>query len=137
MSTKIRLYNKNNFPLGEEILLLLEKIFFFIKQEMKLKNYQVELNIVDDEEMRKINKKYRGIDKTTDVLSFSFLSEIEIEELGILYMSYEEIKAFSEKGFIFNCSFLFIHGVLHLLGFDHGKEMEQWEIKIKNQFFNF
>jgi probable rRNA maturation factor len=68
--------------------------------------------------IRKLNKTYRQIDKVTDVLSFT-------EDLGEIYINYDWIKS-GER----TTEELFIHGYLHLLGYDHESdngEMEQLE----------
>ena len=78
----------------------------------------VELLLTDDETIRELNKKYRKIDKPTDVLSF----EMGAENLGQIVISVEraiqqakELKQSLEK----ELRFLFTHGLLHLLGYDH------------------
>ena len=90
--------------------------------------------IVDNEEIHKINKEYRGIDRPTDVISFALEEdeEYEVKErlLGDIYISidkvYEQAKEYnhSVKRELF---FLVTHGFLHLLGYDH---MEKDEEKI-------
>ena len=76
--------------------------------------------------MHEINKKYRGIDRTTDVISFALNDNKRIETminvLGDIYISIpkmvEQAKQYehSEKR---ELSFLTLHGLLHLLGYDH------------------
>lgn len=92
------------------------------------------LNIIfiDDETMHSMNKTYRNIDRTTDVLSFAFNDnkriETEINMLGDIYISIPKMKAqaleynHSEKR---ELSFLTVHGILHLLGYDHMKEEDE------------
>ena len=81
---------------------------------------------IDDEKMHEMNLKYRGIDRTTDVLSFALNDNEELEEdgniLGDIFISIPKMKSqaveygHSEKR---ELSFLSIHGLLHLLGYDH------------------
>ena len=87
---------------------------------------------VSDEEIREINKNYRGIDKVTDVISFAFEDSADIElpirMLGEIYVSIPRMKEqareyqHSEKR---ELSFLVCHGLLHLLGYDHTKSKEE------------
>ena len=85
------------------------------------------ITFIDDELMHEINLKYRGIDRTTDVISFAFNDQednfvSEINVLGDIFVSIPKMKAqaleygHSEKR---ELSFLVIHGLLHLLGYDH------------------
>ena len=81
---------------------------------------------IDDNEMKELNGKYRGIDSTTDVLSFA-LNDVQsfpqtTNLLGDIYVSIPKMQKqaieykHSEKR---ELSFLVIHGLLHLLGYDH------------------
>ena len=90
---------------------------------------------IDDDLMHEMNLKYRGIDRTTDVLSFALNDSIndfkeEINVLGDIFVSIPKMKeqaleyGHSEKR---ELSFLCIHGLLHLLGYDH---MEKEDEKI-------
>ena len=88
--------------------------------------------IVDNEEIHKINKEYRGIDRPTDVISFALEEDedYEVKErlLGDIYISidkvYEQAKEYnhSVKRELF---FLVTHGFLHLLGYDHMKKEDE------------
>ncbi len=91
---------------------------------------------IDDERMHEMNKEYRGIDRTTDVLSFALEDnntfKTEIRELGDIFISIPKMKeqakeyGHSEKR---ELSFLAVHGLLHLLGYDHTKgEKEEKEM---------
>jgi len=75
----------------------------------------VSLALVDKEEMQKLNKKFRNIDKPTDVLSFEEINEVVICP-EIVKEKGEEIME------------VFVHGVLHLCGYDH--ESSEKEAKI-------
>ncbi len=82
--------------------------------------------IVDDGEMARLNKEYRQIDHTTDVLSFPMLEgefgDISPEMLGDVVISAETAKAMSEEtGSPLEpvLDLLLVHGILHLLGLDH------------------
>ncbi len=87
------------------------------------KNWIVSLSFVSKSEMKKLNKKYRRMDKPTDVLSFNMN---EGRMLGdIMICPSEARKNAKEYGSSFSAEIerLFAHGLLHLLGFDHGRKM--------------
>ena len=94
----------------------------------------VELVFVNDDEMRKINRSQRGIDKATDVLSFPY-EQVSGGLMGSVVISTDTAsRVASELGHSIECeiALLFLHGVLHILGYDHeiddgqmrGKEKE-------------
>lgn len=93
--------------------------------EPKLTHTEVELLITNNEHIQELNKHYRGKDKPTDVLSFSFEEE---ESLGQIIISIEKAKEQAEhigQSLEEELKFLFAHGLLHLLGYDHQKPEEE------------
>lgn len=98
----------------------------------------VSVSLIDDESIQTINRTYRHIDRPTDVISFAFLdnepekNEILVSDrevvLGDIYISIdraiEQAKTYghSEKR---EFLFLFVHGLLHLLGYDHENEEDE------------
>lgn len=89
---------------------------------------------IDDEKMHELNKSYRGIDRTTDVLSFAYEDNQEYEtSLRILGQIFVSIPKMKEQALVYGhsetreLSFLVVHGILHLLGYDHtlGKKEEE------------
>lgn len=105
---------------------------FVIKKE-NLNNCIFNIIIVDNEYIHKINKEYRGIDRPTDVISFALednkdFIEYEFRVLGDIYISLDKVKEQSElygHSFLRELSFLTIHGLLHLLGFDHMEKEDE------------
>ena len=98
----------------------------------------IELIIVNNDEIRVLNKEHRSIDKATDVLSFPLEFEMSNMPLGSIVISVDfvEEKAKEYKhNFDDELQLLFIHGLLHLLGFDHeidnGEHREKEEELIK------
>ena len=94
----------------------------------------VELVFVNDDEMRKINREQRGIDKATDVLSFPY-EQVSDGLMGSVVISTDTAsRVAGELGHSIECeiALLFLHGILHILGYDHeiddgqmrGKEKE-------------
>lgn len=94
----------------------------------------LELIFVHNEEIKKLNKEHRNIDKATDVLSFPLEFDLDNMPLGSIVISVDFIE---EKAKEYNHSFeeelslLFIHGLLHLLGFDH--EVDEGEHRKKEE----
>ncbi|MEA4847932.1 MAG: rRNA maturation RNase YbeY [Clostridiaceae bacterium] len=113
--------------------------------------YEVSISFVDNEEIRSLNNEYRGIDRETDVLSFPMAEFIEegleeddedaeyIEEeiaLGDIVISMEKALEQSEKyghSFDRELAFLLVHGMLHLLGYDHDEGASEGEMFDKQE----
>ncbi len=96
-----------------------------------LTNKEIELLIVDNKEIQKLNKEYRGINKPTDVLSFP-LTDTPQAPLGSIVISIDKAKeAATEYGHTLDeeIALLFIHGLLHLLGYDHETDAGQMRQK--------
>ncbi len=109
---------------------------FFLLQEMKCEERcELSIALVDDEEMHRLNRQYRGLDRSTDVLSFA-LQEAEEPHmqpasessantplvLGDVIISIETTQRQAEEyehTFEQELCRLLIHGILHLLGYDH------------------
>ena len=115
-------------------ILILEKIANSLTQK------DIELLVVKNNEIRELNKEHRNIDKATDVLSFPMDFDMPNMPLGSIVIStdFVEEKA-KEYGHTFNEEFslLFIHGILHLLGYDHevdNGEHRQKEEELIKQF---
>jgi len=116
--------NKTSFEVNET---LLKKIV------ETLTDKNIELIITSNSEIQEINKEYRNIDKPTDVLSFPY-EEMPYAPLGSIVISHdmviEKAKEFShthDNEF----TLLFIHGLLHLLGYDH--EVDSGEMRLKEE----
>lgn len=89
---------------------------------------------IDDDTMHILNRTYRGIDRSTDVLSFAFEDnetlDLETRELGEIFISIPKMKEQAREyghDIVRELSFLTVHGLLHLLGYDHtlGKKEEK------------
>lgn len=100
--------------------------------------------IVDNDEIHKINKEYRHIDRPTDVITFASIDDevkgIIPEELGDIFISYEKVYSqASEYGHspLREFAFLVIHGALHSLGYDHQtKEQEEIMFALQNKILD-
>jgi probable rRNA maturation factor len=105
-----------------------------------LTDKEIELIVTDNETIAQINAEYRNIDKATDVLSFPYDADMPMAPLGSIVISYDFVKAkATELGHSEDDEFalLFIHGLLHILGYDHevdSGEMRQKEEEIIKDF---
>lgn len=101
--------------------------FVSIKNKILGEDYELGLSLLTPKEQRKINLKYRGIDSTTNILSFPLE-----KKSGEITIDPEKVK---KDAPLFNMSYtqffkyLFIHGCLHLDGFEHSSTMEKQEKK--------
>lgn len=101
--------------------------------KLNLKKVMFNVIIVDNEKIHMINKEYRKIDRPTDVISFALeddktIVNDDVRVLGDIYISYDKVK---EQANDYGHSvkreicFLAIHGLLHLLGYDHMKKEDE------------
>lgn len=114
----------------------LDEVINHTLDKLKITSACFSVILIDDETMHKYNLEYRGIDRTTDVLSFALEDnqtiKTEVRELGDIFISIpkmqEQAKEYkhSEKR---ELSFLCVHGLLHLLGYDHTKSAEEEKIQ--------
>lgn len=103
-----------------------------LKNEALGRAYGLTLIFVSPARIKKLNLIYRGKNRATDILSFP-LSKSE----GEIYLCLAEIKKEARReGLTLEkmLSSLFIHGCVHLKGYDHGATMERIEQKIRNRF---
>lgn len=108
----------------------LKNIANTVYTELNLKNdLFFDCSFVNIVEIQNINREYRNIDKPTDVISFA-LSEYDnkINLLGEIYICYEKIVQQAQEynhSFKREIAFLFTHGLLHILGYDHMNKEEE------------
>ncbi|EAK9939258.1 rRNA maturation RNase YbeY [Campylobacter lari] len=108
-------------------------ISFLEKIAQKMSDQNIELVLVDEKTMHEINLNQRGVDKTTDVLSFPLMQNCE-NLLGSIVINLDEV---SKKAMEYKHSneeemaLLFIHAMLHLQGYDH--EVDQGQMRQKEQ----
>lgn len=109
-----------------------------------VENSEVSVTITDDKKIHELNLQYRKIDRPTDVLSFAFRDsdEPEIvtnepEILGDIIISIERAKSQAEEyghSLRREIVFLTVHGILHLLGYDHMEESDRLEMESEQDF---
>lgn len=103
-----------------------------MKEAVLGKKYNLSIVFTTRAKIRALNRIYRDKDAATDILSFP-LSDIA----GEIHLNLNEAKKESKKfgrDFENFIGFLFIHGLVHLEGFEHGSRMEAQEIKFRKQF---
>lgn len=155
---------QNKIEVTKELETVIKDVIeYTLKEEKLFIDNEVSVILIDNEEIREINLKQRGIDKITDVLSFPMLhypqnkvfkdvylnyefdqSDLYDERLvmGDVALSLEKSKEQSEEfghSFIRECAYLTVHSILHLLGYDHMEEvpkniMRKREEEILNNF---
>ncbi len=122
-----KLWNKKIKDPSKYIKKKIKKIFKFNPSK---KNYfSLTILLTDNSKMKYLNKKFRNKNKTTDVLSFPNLDTVDFKKktnaeiyLGDIALSYEIINQRSKDGnFDMEFDKMWIHGYLHLLGYDHKK----------------
>ena len=116
---------ETNFSITNKTRGKVPRVFFEkIKDAVVGKNYSLSLVFIGETTSQKLNKQYRQKDKATNVLSFPLT-----ENSGEIFITPKVAK---KEGH--SVGFLFIHGLLHLKGYDHGDTMERAEEKIRKQF---
>ncbi|HOI59762.1 MAG TPA: rRNA maturation RNase YbeY [Candidatus Pacearchaeota archaeon] len=101
-----------------------------LAQENKNIDEDISVAFINSDEIRRINKKYRNIDDSTDVLSF----EGDDNVLGEIIICEEEVQKNGEN-FNDELKRVLIHGTLHLLGYDHEKDQGEM-IKKQEEYFS-
>ena len=107
-------------------------LFTAMKQEVLGKHYDLSMAFISEEKIKKLNLTYRNKNEPTDILSFP-LSKHEGEIYICLKQARKEAKKFGRKYENF-LGFLFIHGLVHLKGFDHGSTMDDIEARFQKKF---
>ena len=124
----------------EDMTELMEEAAALILEDAGVRADEAEISVtfVTDEEIRELNAQFRGIDRATDVLSFPQFEDVQdIPDegpavLGDVVISLERARAQAEE---FGHSekretiYLFVHSILHLLGYDHMEEDEKKEMR--------
>ncbi|MGB9846894.1 MAG: rRNA maturation RNase YbeY [Desulfotomaculales bacterium] len=135
---------QDQLPVGKEVTSLVKQV---VKEALAAhgeagKKTEVSVTFVDDEYIRRLNREYRGTDAPTDVLSFSMLEGDPVagpeEErvLGDVVVSVPAAVRQSEAyghSFRREVAYLVVHGVLHLLGYDHQTKEEQEKMREKEE----
>lgn len=126
---------QDDIKITEEIKNLIEKsITAVLKIEKLDENVEVSVSFVGDDEIRDLNREYRGVDKSTDVLSFPMDDEFIIDNriLGDVIINTRRVMEQAEELGHSNereLSYLTVHSILHLLGYDHMEDEDKKEMR--------
>lgn len=155
MSLRLTWNNEQEELIIDDVLIgKLELILALLGQAEQLAEGEVSLSFVTDEAIRKLNNDYRGLDRPTDVLSFPMLEMGEGEQ-GIVYGELAESEEALDLDLLGDIvvsipralaqsieyghsvereiGFLFVHGFLHLIGYDHESEGDEKEMFAKQE----
>ncbi len=131
--------NHPTYQFDQQIKNQFDNLVVHLANELKLKkDLLFECFIVDEAEIQSLNREFRKLDKTTDVISFALWdSGIKTNLLGEIYICYEKVLSQAKEyghSFEREICFLFVHGILHLLQYDHIlKEDEKIMFEIQNK----
>lgn len=135
---EIGFFNETNINLDKE-LKVVKKVLEHGLNKLNIDEAIFNIIIVDNDYIHKLNKEYRNIDRETDVITFALEDDKtfnpSIRVLGDVYISIDKAKSQSEEyehSLLRELSFLAVHGMLHLLGYDHMKKEEE-EVMFKLQ----
>ena len=132
---------------------LIQKVFNEVRSEFSLPdNARVELSVVDEDDIRQVNKEFRNVDSVTDVLSFPSLEvtlpfdiddypydidlstgELMLGEIMLCYKRAVEQSIEYAHSKERECCYLVLHGLLHLLGYDHIQEQDKAVMRDKEE----
>ncbi|TLD85722.1 rRNA maturation RNase YbeY [Helicobacter sp. MIT 05-5294] len=125
--------NQSNFVPNADFLALLDSILQKILEDLGIPQKSCELLLVDNAKIAHFNAEFRGIQTPTDVLSFPLETKFS-PFLGSVIISVEYAQSVSANlhhSLEDEIALLFIHGILHLVGFDH--EIDEGEQRAKEE----
>lgn len=131
----------------KELCDLATKVLYECYDIENITNTNVLINIIftNSEQIQRINKEYRKMDKPTDVLSFPMFEQNEINNiintktpdvLGDIIISVEQVKGQAKEyghSFERELAYMIVHGFYHLLGYDHMEEIQKQAMRTKEE----
>ena len=128
---KIGLFNELDIDLSKEFKVI-KKVLKLGLGILDIDKVEFNIIVVDNNYIHKLNKTYRGIDRETDVISFALEDDKTFNPktriLGDIYISYDKVCSQAlEYGHsnLREIVFLAVHGMLHLLGYDHMNQEDE------------
>lgn len=133
---KVNLISSDDYNLPKSLLESLEQVFILVSNSEGLEDANINLSFISSKEMQSLNKQYRGLDKDTNVLSFENqdISREHTKNIGDIAICYPYVvdEAKKENKELDNhITHMFIHGTLHILGYDHENESEANNMELK------
>ncbi|CAI2675860.1 rRNA maturation RNase YbeY [Apilactobacillus apinorum] len=139
----LEIYDKTKDGVDEKHIELVKNVLQFASKQLNLKdNTEMSVTFVNNDEIKEINSKYRGVDRATDVISFAIedgedefplimddemAAEIP-ENIGDIFVSIDKVAEqaeFLNHSYERELGFLVVHGFLHLNGYDHMKQEDE------------
>lgn len=121
----------------------------FKEEKIEKLNFYLSVTLTNPEQIHKLNKEYRNVDRATDVLSFPMFEKEEIDEivskqiknpipevLGDIVISIKKVKEqANEYGHSFEreLSYMLVHGFYHIMGYDHIEEEDKVKMRAKEE----
>ena len=137
-------FEPENLSVDENLLAEILRAADTVGELYGVENSELSITLTDDEHIHALNKKFRGVDRATDVLSFAFresdepeILDAEVDVLGDVIISLERATAQAHEfghSFLREVIFLEVHGLLHLLGYDHIADDERREMEAEQKF---
>lgn len=121
---------QRSLSLAEEDRDLIRRLIAFVADKICDEDtVEVSVSFVDGEEIRELNRDYRGVDRVTDVLSFPMdMAFDDYRNLGDVIINTEKVKEQAEEfghSYRRELTYLTVHSLLHLVGYDHMEEDEK------------
>lgn len=131
---EINVYNKRWYGIIDNPEKFIKNIINICLEKLNIAGYQPIISVLmaDDSVLHKLNLEHRGQDKPTNVLSFSYEKLSKGCCLGDIAISIDRIIAESaeyETSILSHTAYMIIHGLLHLLGYDHEQEDEETKMQ--------
>jgi len=149
---------QNKIEITDELEKVVKEVVEYTLKEEKVElEYEVSIIFVDNEEIRTINKEFRNIDRETDVLSFPMLEYPKNKAYKDVYLNFDFDDSYFDEGklilgdmalslekakeqsieyghsFLREVSYLTVHSMLHLLGYDHMEEEEKAIMRVREE----
>lgn len=140
----LEIYDKTKIGVPDKHINLVKDILNYAGKYIKLSdNTEMSVTFVNNEDIQKINKEYRGVDRATDVISFAIEDDAEDDmpiildeemaneipnNIGDIFVSIDKVSEqaeFLEHSYERELGFLVVHGFLHLNGYDHMKDEDE------------
>lgn len=128
---EISIYNETDKKIDDELEIMHDVLVHGI-EKLKIGDVIFNVIIVDNEYIHHLNKDYRGIDRETDVITFALEDDKTFNPieriLGDIYISIDKARSQSEEyghSLKRELCFLGVHGMLHLLGYDHMNQEDE------------
>ncbi len=121
----------------------------FAEEQLNDLNFYLSITLTTPEEIHKLNKQYRNVDKETDVLSFPMFEKQELEQIknekrinqvaeviGDIVISVERVEEQAKEyghSFQRELAYMVVHGFYHIMGYDHIEEKQKEEMRPKEE----